>query len=156
VIADSGLEISRLKSTILQVEREKISRTEAEVARIIGEAGAFAKQKETEASITAATCMANGKSAMGMAEGEAASAFVAKRAYEADLKRLEILKHIVVRGTESRIATSQENTVSLNPENAAVTAVVTQGLEALRAKLAEITVTSLAKLEQHPKQMAMH
>jgi len=155
VVSENELNLSKLKSQIVQLERSMKSETEAVVAKILAEADVYEKKKMTEAQVKAAQCSANGKQAMGEAEGEASSAFQAMRAFEADLKRLDILEQVVKKGQNSKIAGSQENTVGLSADNAAVTQVVSQGLEALRAKLAEITVTSLSKLEQHPKQEAM-
>jgi len=155
VVSENNLMIAKLKSQIVAEERAMRSQTEAEVAKILAEADVYEKKKMTEAQVKASQCQANGKRAMGEAEGEAASAFQAKRAFEADQQRLQILSEVVKRGMVCKIAGSQENTVGLSADNAAVTQVVSQGLEALRAKLADITVTSLAKLEQHPKQVGM-
>lgn len=157
VVAHSELDISKMKSQIMALEREMNSRTQAEVGRVKAEADAFVKNKKTEASITVAGMLANGKQALGEAEGDAASAFASRRAFEAELKRLEILEQLIAQGTGKKIATSQENTVGLNQDNAVVTQVAQQGLEALRAKLAEITAASLAHLQQiHPRQQEMH
>eukprot|EP00933_Yihiella_yeosuensis_P044091 TRINITY_DN3914_c1_g1_i1.p1 TRINITY_DN3914_c1_g1~~TRINITY_DN3914_c1_g1_i1.p1 ORF type:complete len:466 (-),score=98.02 TRINITY_DN3914_c1_g1_i1:72-1469(-) len=159
VISDAGLELAKLKSQILAIERDMKNGTEADTSKILFEAQAYAKQKQTQAAITTASCESTGKQALGEAEGEAAVAFQAKRAFEGEGKRLDILQKLVSRGNRSKIATSQENTVSLSEENAAVTQVAAQGLEALRAKLAEITVTSLSKMEperaRRPSQLAM-
>jgi len=155
IIADSELEIQKLKSQILSIEREIKSKTSADCGKLEAEAQAYQKQKQAEAAVAVAEKLANGKKALGEAEGEGANAFLARRQQEADMKRLEILEQLV-HNQGIQIATSQENHVSLSEENKVVTQVAQQGLEALRAKLAEITATSLAKLEQtKPGQMAM-
>jgi len=155
ILTEADLEISKLKSQILSIEREIKSKTSADCGRLSAEAEAYAKQKQADAKVAVAEKLANGKKALGEAEGEAASAFVARRKHEADLSRLDILEKLISnKGVQ--IATSQENHLTLSEENKVVTQVAQQGLEALRAKLAEITATSLSKLEQSkPGQQAM-
>jgi len=155
ILTDGELEISKLRSQILSIEREIKSKTSAECGKLDAEAAAYHKQKQADAKVAVAEKLANGKKALGEAEGEAANAFMAKRQHEADMQRLAILEKLVQK-QGLQISSSQENHVSLNPENEVVTQVAQQGLEALRAKLAEVTATSLAKLEQtKPGQQAM-
>lgn len=155
VLANAELEISKMKSQILSIEREIKSKTSAECGRLDAEAQAYTKQKQADAKIAVAEKLAKGKKALGEAEGEASQAFAARRAHEAELSRLNILEKLV-NNEGIQIATTQENSVGMSQENAVVTQVAQQGLEALRAKLAEITATSLAKLEQtKPGQAAM-
>lgn len=155
ILVDGELEISKLRSQILSIEREIKSKTSAECGKLEAEASAYHKQKQADAKVAVAEKLANGKRALGEAEGEAAQAFIACRQHQADMSRLSILEKLV-HNKDVKIATSQENHVNLNPENQVVTQVAQQGLEALRAKLAEITATSLSKLEQtKPGQMAM-
>mmetsp|Transcript_56083 Transcript_56083/g.176018 ORF Transcript_56083/g.176018 Transcript_56083/m.176018 type:complete len:460 (-) Transcript_56083:51-1430(-) len=146
LIADARLEVSKLNSQILAMQREVNSKTHAECGRTQAEAEAFAKKQETEAKIEVAAKLANGKRALGEAEGVASAAFAARRANEAELKRLDILEKLVTRG-DCKIATSEENTVGFSYDNSVVTQVAQQGLEALRAKLAEVTSTSLEKMK---------
>jgi len=155
ILTEAELEISKLKSQILSIEREIKSKTSADCGKLDAEAQAYQKQKQADARVAVAEKMAKGKRALGEAEGEAASAFVARRKHEAEMSRLGILEKLIS-NTGIQIAGSQENHLSLSAENKVVTQVAQQGLEALRAKLAEITVTSLAKLEQaKPGQQAM-
>mmetsp|Transcript_43100 Transcript_43100/g.99838 ORF Transcript_43100/g.99838 Transcript_43100/m.99838 type:complete len:459 (-) Transcript_43100:78-1454(-) len=151
LLATSKLEVSKTQSKILALQREINSKTQAECGRILAEAEAFAKKQETDARIEVAAKLANGKRALGEAEGVASAAFAARRANEAELKRMDILEQVVSRG--SKIATSQENTMGLSYDNSVVTQVAQQGLEALRAKLAEVTTMSLAKLSKPGQQV---
>jgi len=153
LLAQAELEVSKIKAQVLAHEREIKSKTSANCGRISAEASAYKKEKQAEASIEVAQKLASGKKALGEAEGVAAGAFAARRAHEAELKRLDILEQ-VCKNEGIQIATSQENTVSMNQENAALTQVAQQGLEALRAKLAELTATSLVKLDQVKKEEA--
>lgn len=155
IITDAELKLSTYKSEILKIEQELKSKTSAEVGRLNTEADAYHKDKLAEAHVEVAKRLAKGQRKLGEAEGEASEAFVALRAHEADMSRLGILEKLV-RNEEIKIATTQENTVGLSEENKVVTQVAQQGLEALRAKLAEITATSLAKLEEtRPTQQRM-
>lgn len=155
ILTEADLEISKLKSQILSIEREIKSKTSADCGKLDAEAQAYQKQKQADAKVAVAEKMAKGKKALGEAEGEAATAFIARRKHEADMSRLDILEKLTS-NQRIQIAGSQENHLSLSEENKVVTQVAQQGLEALRAKLAEITVTSLAKLEQaKPGQQAM-
>jgi hypothetical protein len=70
------------------------------------------------------------------------------------MKRLDILEKMTMK-KGVQIATSQENTMGLSEDNRVVTSVAQQGLEAFRAKLAEMTAGSLAKLEAAPGQSRM-
>jgi len=154
LLTNSELEVSKLKSQILGLEREVKSKTQAETGKIGAEADAFSKQKDTGAKIEVAKKLANGKKALGEAEGVASAAFAARRANESELKRLDILEQMVLK-SDRRIATSQENTVGMSHDNAVVTQVAQQGLEAMRAKLAEVTTTSLSKIAAAPRQQAI-
>mmetsp|Transcript_53509 Transcript_53509/g.148360 ORF Transcript_53509/g.148360 Transcript_53509/m.148360 type:complete len:469 (-) Transcript_53509:127-1533(-) len=155
LMATANFEVSKMKSQILAVQREINSKTQAECGRILAEAEAFAKKQETEAKIEVAAKIANGKRALGEAEGVASAAFAARRANEAELKRMDILEQVVTR-SDCRIATSQENTLGMSYDNSVVTQVAQQGLEALRSKLAEVTASSLSKLQQvKPPQLSM-
>merc|ERR1712217_634501 len=144
VLTNSELEVSKLKSQILVLEREVKSKTQAECGKLNAEALAYKKQKETDAMFETATRLANGKKAIGEAEGAASEAFAARRFHEAEMKRLDVLEQLVTKH-DAKIATSQENTMCLSNDNQVVTQVAQQGLEALRAKLAEVTATSIAK-----------
>jgi regulator of protease activity HflC (stomatin/prohibitin superfamily) len=154
VMNDAELEVSKKKAEILAVQREAKSKTEADRGRILAEAEAFAKQKHTQGEVEKAAKLANGKRALGEAEGEASAAFAARRAHEAEMKRLDILEKMTMK-KGVQIATSQENTMGISEDNSVVTSVAQQGLEAFRAKLAEMTAGSLAKLEAAPGQSRM-
>merc|ERR1712008_20860 len=123
LLTHSELDVSKLNSQILGLEREVKSKTQAECGKI-------------------------------GAEGEASAAFAARRANDSELRRLDILEQMVLKN-DRKIATSQENTVSMSHDNAVVTQVAQQGLEAMRAKLAEVTATSLSKLQAAPRQHAI-
>jgi len=146
LLTNTELEVSKVRSQILALEREVKSKTQAECGKIQAESEAFSKAKATSSKIEVAKKLANGKKALGEAEGEASAAFAARRAHESELKRLDILEQMVLRNN-MKIATSQENTVGMSHENAVVTQVAQQGLEAMRAKLAEVTATSLTKIQ---------
>jgi len=118
VVTNADLDVSKLQSQTLAIDRDIRSKTLAE------------------------------------AEGEAASAFQARRQQEAEMSRLNILEKLA-HNEHIRIATSQENTMSLNPENQLVTQVAHQGLEAIRMKLAQVTANSVAKLETAPRAQRM-
>jgi len=155
VLTHADLDVSKMKSEILAMEREKNSQIQADCAQIRNDADAFSAKMNTDRTVEDAKKMASGNKALAVAEGEASAAFAARRAHEAEMKRLDILQHVTQKdGT--KIATSQENTVGLSADNEAVTQVAHQGLEALRAKLAEVTATSLQKIEQaRPSQQLM-
>lgn len=153
VLTSAELEVSKMKSDIMAMERDKNSRIQAECAQVRNDADAYSARVDTQRTVEDAKKMASGNKALAEAEGLASAAFVARRANEAEMKRLDILQKVTQKeGT--KIATSQENTVRMNADNQAVTQVAHQGLEALRAMLAEVTATSLQKLEQ-PSQQTM-
>jgi len=155
VLADSDLEHSKTQSQILALQREVQAQTKADCGRMEAQTQAYEKQKEAEAQVEMAKRLAQGKKAQGEAEGFASAAFAAQRSHEASQRRLDILEKIVQKD-DVQIATSQENTVSMNQDNAVVTQVAQQGLEALRAKLAEVTAKSLESLEKSkPAQQKM-
>jgi len=147
VLSDSELEVSKLQSQIMATEREITNATQSECAKLDAEAKAYAKGKQTDAKRETAARIATGQKAIGEAEGEASAAFAARRSHEAEMRRLDILERLVHK-EGMHIATSQENTMGLSQDNAVVTQVAQQGLEALRAKLAEVTATSLSKIKQ--------
>jgi regulator of protease activity HflC (stomatin/prohibitin superfamily) len=152
MLAETDLQASEERAKILSMEREVWATTSAEVGALEAESESYVKQKAAEAEIQVAEKLANGKRALGDAEGSAAQAFAAKRMQEAELGRLNILDQLIT-NPELQIATSQENSLGLNNDNAAVASVTQQGLEALRAKLAEITTNSISKLQ--PRQQIM-
>lgn len=157
MLQEADLTAAEEKAKILAMEREVWATTSAEVGNLDAESNAYVKQKAAEAEITVAEKLANGKRALGEAEGAAAQAFAAKRTQESDMARLNILEQLVA-NPELQIATSQENSLGMNKENDLVASVTAQGLEALRAKLAEITTTSLKKLDpanRQPTQQSM-
>lgn len=146
VLTNSELEVSKMKSQILVLEREVKSKTQAECGRLNAQAQAYKKQKETDAMFETATKLADGKQALGEAEGAASQAFAARRYHESEMRRLDVLEQLVLKH-DAKIATSQENMMCLSNDNQVVTQVAQQGLEAMRAKLAEITATSVAKFQ---------
>lgn len=155
IVTDAELKISKYKSDILKIERDIKSKTSAECGKLDTEAARYLKQKQAEIHVEVAKKISEGQKKLGEAEGVASEAFSALRSHEADMSRLKILEQLV-RNEQVKIASSQENTVNISEDNKAVTQVAQQGLEALRAKLAEITATSLAKLEEtRPKQQLM-
>lgn len=154
MLAAAELEVSKQKAQILSLEREMKSKMQAECARIRAEATSYAAQQMTDSNIEVAQKLARGKEALGEAEGSASDALAVKRAYDEEQMRLNILQQVLMK-SGMKIATSQENTVSFNSDNETVTQVAQQGLEALRAKLAEITATSLTKLQSQPLQQGM-
>jgi regulator of protease activity HflC (stomatin/prohibitin superfamily) len=147
IVTDAELKISTYQSDILKTERKLKSETDQECNRLATDAAQYQKNKQAKTHVAVASKLSEGHKKLGAAEGEAAEAFAAVRQHEADLSRLDILGQLV-RNEAITIATSQENTVGLSEDNKVVTQVAQQGLEALRAKLAEITATSLAKLEE--------
>merc|ERR1719330_1055835 len=155
VLTAAELDVSKMRSEILAMEREKNSQIQADCAKIRNVADAYSARVNTEKTVEDAKKMASGNKALAEAEGVASAAFAARRAHEAEMKRLDILQDVTQKeGT--KIATSQENTVAMSADNEAVTQVAHQGLEALRAKLAEVTATSLQKIEQaRPAQQRM-
>jgi len=144
--ASQELENTKLESQLLVAEREIKSKTKADIQRIAAETEAYTKEKEASGKVQVAEKLAEGMKALGDAEGVSSTAFAARRAHEAEMRRLDIV-HEIVRKEGAKIATTQENSVGLNEDNAIVTAVAHQGLEALRAKMAEMTAVSIAKLE---------
>merc|ERR1740133_860995 len=94
IIADSELEIQKLKSQILSIEREIKSKTSADCGKLEAEAQAYQKQKQADAKVACAEKLANGKRALGEAEGFAANAFEARRQHQADMARLQILEKL--------------------------------------------------------------
>lgn len=157
VKVEGELETQKILSEIAMAEREVKAKTSADCAKIRAEAEAYTKQKVTSGTIEVERSKAVGKKALGEAEGVASASFAAKREFEAEKERLKILEEMVT-NQNVQIATTQENTVNLNQENALVSQVTQQGLEALRARLAEATATSLQKLsvpEAKPSQQEM-
>jgi len=154
VNANAELEVAKMQSEIMKIEREIKSSTAADVGRLAAQTIAYRKSKEAEGRIEEAAKLASGKRALAEGEGEASSAFAARRQQEAEMSRLNILDKLA-KNTQIQIATSQENTMGLNADNQMVTQIAAQGLEALRAKLAEVTARSVAKLEQPPARHTM-
>merc|ERR1712176_12256 len=109
------LEVSQLKSEIMALEREKNSAIQSECAKIRRDADAYAAQMNTQRTVEDAKKMANGNKALAIAEGEASAAFAARRAHEAEMKRLDILQEVTQK-SGAKIATSQENTVGLSAD----------------------------------------
>jgi len=155
VVTEAELEVSKMKSEILAMEREQKSQIQAECAKVRNEADAYAANLDANRTVEDAKRQAKGHTALAAAEGEASAAFAARRAHEAEMKRLDILQNVTQK-EGAKIYTSQENTMAISADAQAVTAVAQQGLEALRAKLAEVTATSLKRIEQtQPAQYAM-
>jgi len=155
VITDAELEVSKLASEILAIERDQKAKLQSEIGSLEAAAAQHVKQQEANAKIESAKKLANGRKALGEAEGEASAAFAAKRAFEADMGRLDVLAQLI-RNPDMQIATSQENTMNMNADNQVVSQVAQQGLEALRAKLTQITVSAMAEVEQaKPHQVKM-
>lgn len=146
VTVNAELEVSKIKAEIVALERDEKAKIQSDVGRLHAHSEAYCKEEEAKAKIKCAEKLANGKRAMGEAEGDASAAFAAQRSFQAQMKRLDVLAQLI-QNPEVLIATSQENTVGLNPDNAVVSQVAQQGLEALRAKLAQITTSSLAMIE---------
>jgi len=147
VTTSAELEVSKMKSEILAMEREQKSHISAECAQVRNEADAYAAQLDAQRTVEDARKMATGHKALAAAEGEASAAFVARRAHEAEMKRLDILQNVTQK-EGAKIYTSQENMMGISEDAQAVTAVAQQGIEALRAKLAEVTATSLRALKK--------
>ena len=91
--------------------------------------------------------MSSGNKVLADTEGEASVAFAARREHEAVMKRLDILQNMIQK-SGTKIDTSQENTTGMSADNEAVTQFAHPDLEVLQEKLAEVTATSLQKLEQ--------
>jgi len=142
----SDLEIAKVEAEILGKKLDTEAKLEKEVGKLEAEAEAYEAQKRAGAKVEASAKVALGKKALAEAEGAAASAFQARRAQEQELLRLEVLERLAANGN-IRIASSLENNTGLAPGNSLVAQVAQQGMEAFRMKLAEMTSSSVQKLE---------
>lgn len=140
------LQVAKTKAEILQMERQNRARVGADVGKLEAEAEAYEAMKKAEGRREAFQKIALGKASVSNAEGEASEAFKARRQQEQDLARLDILEKLALNGN-IQIATSLENNMGLAPDNSLVSQVAQQGMEAFRMKLADITATSVGKLD---------
>jgi len=143
--ATADLEVAKTNATILTKERENKARVGAEVGKLEAEAEAYEAQKKAAARMEASQKIAVGKKAVAEAEGEASTAFAARRQQEQEMARLDILDKLA-QNKDIMIATSLENNMGLAPDNSLVSQVAQQGIEAFRMKLADMTATSVSNL----------
>jgi len=148
--ATAELEVARIKAEVLQMDRQNKAQVEAEVGKLEAEAEAYEAQKKAHGRKEASTKIAIGKKAIAMEEGAAAEAFSARRQQEQEMARLDILEKLA-NNKNIQIATSLENNMGLAPDNSLVSQVAQQGLEAFRMKLAEMTASSVGKLDMGKK-----
>jgi regulator of protease activity HflC (stomatin/prohibitin superfamily) len=148
--AQSEYEVAKTKAEIEKLEREEKAKVDAQVGKLEVDAEAYEAQHRAKARMEAQQQIAKGKKAIAEAEGDAQSAFKARRQQEQELARLEILEKLAS-NPKIQIATSLENDMGLAPNNSLVTQIAQQGMEAFRMKLAEITAGSVSKLEMGTK-----
>lgn len=148
--ATAELKIAKTKAEILTLERENKAKVNAEVGKLEAEAEAYEAQKKATARMEACQKIAIGKKAVAEAEGAAAQAFAARREQEQQMARLAILEKLALNGN-IQISTSLENNMGLAPDNSLVSQVAQQGLEAFRMKLADMTASSVDKLDMGRK-----
>lgn len=139
-------DLAKIKSEVMMLEHETRAQMEAEVGKLEAEAEAYESNKRAAAKKMEAEKIAEGKASVAKAEGDATSAFAARRAQEQEIARYNVLakladnKHI-------NIVTSVENNTGLAPNNSIVTQVSQQAMEAFRMKFAQITADSAQKLD---------
>jgi len=150
LIATCNLQVAKTKAAIMTKERENQARIGAEVAKLEAEAEAYEKQKKAAARMEASRKIALGKTSVAEAEGNATEAFRARRQQDQDMARLDILEKIAL-NSNIKIATSLENNMGLAPDNSLVSQVAQQGMEAFRMRLAEMTASSVGKLDMGKK-----
>lgn len=144
--ATAELEVAKIDAEILSTERKNKAQVEAEVNILEAEAEAFEAKRKAAARMEASQKIAIGKKAVAEAEGEAATAFAARRHQEQEMARMDILDKLAT-NKKIQIATSLENNMGLAPDNSLVSQVAQQGLEAFRMKLAEMTASSVTQLQ---------
>merc|ERR1712007_167246 len=116
------------------------------VEKLVAETEKYGKTKVANAKLNVAGKAAEGKKAIAESEGDATYGFQARRQQDTELLRLDILENLA-KNSKINIATSTENNMGLAQDNSLVTQAAHQGLEALRSKLAEMTNSSITKLE---------
>ncbi|CAE8592232.1 unnamed protein product, partial [Polarella glacialis] len=114
--------------------------------KLEAEALSYQMQRGAKAKVEAKAKHVEGQMALITAEGAASGAMAASRQQEQELLRLEILKELA-NNPHVKVVTSLENNSGLAPENSLVAQMAQQGMEAFRMKLAEMTSSSVAKLE---------
>jgi len=131
---NSELEVSKITAEIMRLGQTNKPAIDVEIGKLQAEAESFCKERMAEARITCARKLADAKKRMGVAEGESSEAFAAARAFEADMKRLDILEQIF-KNNDVAIKTSQDLVVGLNPNNQVLQQVAMDAIEALHTKL---------------------
>lgn len=144
--ATADLEAAKINAEILTIKREHAAKVEAEVGKLESQAIAYERQQGARGRKEASEKVAQGKKAIAMEEGNAAEAFSARRRQEMELAKLDILEQLAS-NPKIQISTSLENNMGLAPDNSLVTQIAQQGMEAFRMRLAEMTKSSVNKLD---------
>merc|ERR1712007_79358 len=134
-------EVACINNEICQLEVKTKAETEKDVGTQEAETDAYNKCRRAAAKKDVADKAAEGKRAVAEAEGDAATAFQAKREMESELSRLQILENLA-ENPQVRIITSGERTFGLIPNSSKVAEVAFVALDALRTKLTEISCQS--------------
>jgi len=148
--ASAELEVAKTEAEMMKVKENSEAEVGLEIGMLEAKAEAYEKNKRAASRMEATAKLAEGKKAIAEAEGVAATSFAARRAQEQELERLKILEQLG-ENPNIQIATSLENNTGLAPDNSLVSQVAQQGLEALRMRLAEMTVGSASKLDMGKK-----
>lgn len=144
--ATAELEAAKIAAEILAIQRQNKAKIEAEVEKLEAEATAYENSQKAKSRKEAQSKIAAGKKAVSEAEGEAAEAFSARRRQEQEMARLDILERLA-NNDQIIITSSLENNMGLAPDNSLVTQIAQQGMEAFRMRLAEMTASSVGKLD---------
>jgi len=134
VRVNAELEVSKITAEIMKLGQTNKPKIDVETGKLQAEAESYCKERLAESRIICARKLAEAKKKMGVAEGESSEAFAAARAFEADMKRLDILEQIL-KNKDVTIKTSNDLIVGLNPNNLVVAQVAMDAIEALRTKL---------------------
>jgi regulator of protease activity HflC (stomatin/prohibitin superfamily) len=144
--ATAELETAKLNAEILSVQRQNKAKIEAEVEKLEAESEAYEYATRARARKEAQVKIATGKKAVSEAEGQAAEAFAARRKQDQEMARLDVLDRLA-NNDKIIITSSLENNMGLAPDNSLVTQIAQQGMEAFRMRLAEMTASSVGKLD---------
>mmetsp|Transcript_51741 Transcript_51741/g.123144 ORF Transcript_51741/g.123144 Transcript_51741/m.123144 type:complete len:472 (-) Transcript_51741:363-1778(-) len=145
IVAQSELELAKTAAEQRQNKLEMETKVNVEVESLEAKTEMYVRERKSKSKMEGAAKACEGKKALAEAEGASASAFAARRAYEQEMKRLDVLESLT-KCKDLTIITSHENNMGLAKNNSLVTQVAQQGLEAFRMKLAEVTKTSVQKL----------
>lgn len=144
----SMLESAQLEAETTKIRREVQCKMDFDVGKLEAEAQFYENQRRSKSKMEASEKIAEGTKCIAEAEGNAVSAFAARRAQEQELARLSILGKIAD-NKNIKIASTVENSTGLAPDNSLVTQVAQQGLEAVRMKLANMTGENASKLDMN-------